>query len=272
MGLKYYNPHQEAFLEVDASMKGPGPALVQKDGPVDFASKSLTPAERNYSNIERECLAVVHVTLRFHHYLFGRHFTVVTDHKPLEMIFKKPLHAAPPRLQRMMLKIQGYDFDIKYHPRNDMLLTDTLSRLPNNRKNEMLELDSKVGSIEIAEVNNTHIALLNFSPKKQRRIREETRNDASLRALAQTINTGWPETRQELPSSIQDYCVYQDELAVEGGVIFKGRQVLIPERLRDDILQQLHAGHQGIEKTRRLARESLYWPRLYKDVEKLCKH
>ena len=58
---------------------------------------------------------------------------------------------------------------------------------------------------------------------------------------------------------------------MELGIIVKGRQIIIPKSLVPDILQQLHSGHQGIEKTRRLARESCYWPNMNADIEKLCK-
>ena len=83
-------------MEVDASQKGLGLGLLQNNKPVAFASKSLSPAQKNYSNIERETLALVFGILRFHNYLFGKEVTVHTDHKPLEMIWKKPLPSAPP--------------------------------------------------------------------------------------------------------------------------------------------------------------------------------
>ena len=152
-----------------------------------------------------------------------------------------------------------------------MLLTDTLSRLPNLQKDQMLELDTQVGSIMIEEVNNIHTDMLNFSPEKQRQIREETSKGKSLRALAQIIYTGWPDTRQELPTRVQEYWAYRDELAVESGIIFKGCQVLIPEPLQSGILKQLHAAHQGIEKMRHLAHESVYWPKIHRDIEEICK-
>ena len=91
-----------------------GATLIQNKQPVGFPSKSLNPAETNYSNIERECLATVHGIQRFHHYLYGRSFTIIRDHKPLEVISHKPLHRAPSRIQRMMTKIQGYNYTIKY--------------------------------------------------------------------------------------------------------------------------------------------------------------
>ena len=76
-------------------------------------------------------LAVVFSISRFHTYLYGRPFRVITDHKPLEMIAKKPLLRAPSRLQRMLHKIQGYDFTIGYRQGKTVTLADTLSRLPN---------------------------------------------------------------------------------------------------------------------------------------------
>ena len=68
---------------------------------------------------------------RFHHYLFGRSFTIISDYKPLQVIRHKLLHSAPPRIQRMMTKIQGYDFKIMYVPGHKLIISDTLSRMPN---------------------------------------------------------------------------------------------------------------------------------------------
>ena len=116
MTLNYYDPKKKLNLEVNASMKDPEVVIIQDKGPIDFASKALSPAQANYSTIERECLAVIHGIQHSHHYLFGRHFHTLTDHKPLQMILKKPIHAAPPRLQRMLVKIQGYNFEISYTP------------------------------------------------------------------------------------------------------------------------------------------------------------
>ena len=72
--------------------------------------------ESRYANIERECLSVVFGLEKFHTYIYGNHVTVYNDHKPLEMIQKKPIHAAPPRLQRMLLRLQKYDYNIIYRP------------------------------------------------------------------------------------------------------------------------------------------------------------
>lgn len=106
--LAYFNPQEEVVLEVDASSRGFGAALTQKGRPIAFASKSLTDTETRYANIEREMLAVIYACEKFHTFVYGKPFKVLSDHKPLEMIHLKNLGAAPPRLQRMMLRLQGY--------------------------------------------------------------------------------------------------------------------------------------------------------------------
>ena len=117
--LTYFDPMKETILQVDASMKSLGASLTQDRKPVAFASKALTDVESRYANIERELLAVVYGCEKFHTYLYGRSFTVHTDHKPLESIHLKHLTAAPPRLQRMLLRLQPYDLTIRYQPGKD---------------------------------------------------------------------------------------------------------------------------------------------------------
>jgi transposase InsO family protein len=270
IGLQYYDPSKETQLEVDASIRGLGAALIQDQKPVAFASKALNPAQSNYSNIERECLGVIHGIQRFHHFLFGRRFTVISDCKPLETIFQKALHAAPPRLQRMMIKVQGYDFDVKYRPGPQMVLADTLSRLPNPANNEEMQLEY-INTIK-QDQDNISMDLMSFSTTKQEEIRQETQRDQDLSALAQVIFSGWPERIQDVPNQLREYWSYRDELAVENGIIIKGKQVLIPGTVRADILRQLHEGHQGIEKTRLLARQAVYWPRIHKDIEAMVQN
>ena len=266
IGLQYYDAKLDVTLEVDR--------VHERDWERHYCrrmdlwhspAKTLTSAEVNYSNLARECLAIVHGTLRFHYFLYGRHFTVITDHKPLVMIFQKPIHAAPPALQRMLLKIQGYDFNLVYRPGPERVLSDTLSRLPNQANNHAIDLDD-IG------INQVELDLLNFSNEIQKQIQEETNKDEVLRALGQVIYSGWSDAIQELPTDLREFWAYRDELAVESGIIFKGRQVLMPKKLRPDLITQLHSGHQGIEKTRRLARESVYWPRINRDIEQLCKN
>ncbi len=84
--LQYFDSEIPTILEVDASQKGLGACPLQNDKPVTFASKSLSSAQRSYSDIERETLALVFRITRFHNYIFGKEFEVHTDHEPLEII------------------------------------------------------------------------------------------------------------------------------------------------------------------------------------------
>ncbi len=142
--LQYFDTQITPVWEVDASIKGLGAAMIQCNKPVAFASKSLTDAEKRYACIERKLLAIVFGIQRFHVYLFGRYFRVITDHKPLVMILQKPISKASPSLQCMMLKRRGYQFDIEYRPGSEMIFADTFSRLPSAQNNNPVELDVRV--------------------------------------------------------------------------------------------------------------------------------
>ena len=112
--LRYYDCTKPLVIQVGVLQRGLGTALLQANDPIAFANKSLTETESRYSNIEREMLGIMFGLERFHQCVYGRHVEVHTDHKPLESIYTKHLFAAPPRLARMLLRIQQYDVSIKY--------------------------------------------------------------------------------------------------------------------------------------------------------------
>ena len=112
--LHYFNICRPVIIQVDASKKGLGAALLQDGCPVAFASKVLTPTKQRYANIEHELLACVFGVEQFCTYVFGCEFTIESDHKPLEQIMLKNLADAPAHLQRMLLHLQDYDIHIKY--------------------------------------------------------------------------------------------------------------------------------------------------------------
>ena len=106
--LAYFDNQKVTTLKCDATKYGLGATLMQEGKPIAFASKSLTPSEVQYAQIEKEMLAIFFGCKRFHQYLYGRKVKVETDHKPLVPVFKKTLSKAPPRLQRMLLQLQSY--------------------------------------------------------------------------------------------------------------------------------------------------------------------
>lgn len=259
--LVYFDSKKPITLQVDASMKGIGAALLQEGRPVAFASKSLSDEETRYANIEREMLAVVYGCERFHTYLYGQTFTVESDHKPLESIQLKHLRAAPPRLQRMLLRIQPYNLTIKYIPGKDMKIADPLSRLSNGERKHIEGLNDV----------RIHSIMTQFSDNVLQRIKDETSKDAELNALKEIVYTGWPEHIHNVPHLCHPYWNYRDEIGLEEGILLKSRRIIIPKIMHNEILQKLHEPHLGIEKTLLRARTTVFWKNITKDIESMIK-
>ena len=147
--LAYYDPHKPLTLQADASKHGLGATLLQEGKPIAFASKSLTDIEVNYAQIEKQTYAILFGCKRYHQYVYGRPVKVESDHKPTESIWKKPLHTAPPRIQRMLLQLQKYDLHVEFVKGKSIPLADTLSRkyLPDTYPDLSKGLDMHVHSV-----------------------------------------------------------------------------------------------------------------------------
>ncbi|KAJ8023013.1 hypothetical protein HOLleu_38070 [Holothuria leucospilota] len=126
--LTYFNVTKPVTIPCDASKSGLGGAVMQDGKPVAYASRSLMKTECQYAQIERELHEVVFSLERFSQYTYGTKVTIESDHTPLESIVNNPLALAPPRLQRMLLRIQKYGLTLVCKPGKDMILADTLSR------------------------------------------------------------------------------------------------------------------------------------------------
>ncbi|CAB4040119.1 Hypothetical predicted protein [Paramuricea clavata] len=157
--LSYYDPKKPVTLPVDASSKGLGAVLYQEEKTVAYASRALTPTQQKYAQIEKESLAIVFGTTKFHQFLFGKEVLVTSDHKPLEYIFNKPLHQASLRLQKMLLGLQGYELRIVYKPGKELFIADTISRNYLEETKETLAQELKVNEVHLT-------AHLPISPEK----------------------------------------------------------------------------------------------------------
>ena len=116
--MAYFDPNKETELVTDASPSGLSAILMQNTpGEEDrqvvaYSSRALTDVERRYSQTEREALAIVWVVERLHLYLYGSHFKLITDCKPVQLIFSNPKSKPPPCIERWNLRLQGYDFEV----------------------------------------------------------------------------------------------------------------------------------------------------------------
>ena len=256
--LRYYRSNEEVTIQVDASGKGLGAVLIQSNRPVYFASRVLTPAEQRYSNIERELLAVVWSLKRFNHYVYGRSVTVHTDHKPLENINKKSISAAPPRLQRLLLRVQHYDYKVKYVSAAGVLLADALSRLGTDTSDTL--------EVNLIQGDETSLAT-SVSSTTENEIRQETQLDTESNALIDVLERGWPDKFTETAPILQPFWTFREEISMEGGILYKGSRIIIPKRLRQKLIKQLHEGHLGESKCLLRARQSVFWPGITEQIK-----
>ena len=211
--LAFYDVSKPVKLSVDASQEGLGAVLIQSERPVAYASRSMTDCEKRYAQIEKEMLAIVFGLEHFHYYVYGHQTIVESDHKPLEAIVKKPLSSAPPRLQRMLLRLMKYEILLKYKPGKEMSIPDTLSRA---------SLPCKYPSSDDWEAQ-VHLIVDNLpiSDEKMKIFQEATADDAVLKCLRHYILTGWPDRRAEIPPEIRMFDGFKEELSESSGLLLR---------------------------------------------------
>ena len=256
--LAYFNKSRPVTIQVDASQEALGAALTQDGNIIAYASKSLSDTERRYANIEREMLACVFGAERFHTYVFGKHFDIESDHQPLEIISKKTVSAASARLQRMLLRLQRYDYTIKYRPGKEMILPDSLSRMISSADDHEIDLDLQVCHIQ-------------FSTPRLVELRSATREDPVLNKVMQYVLSGFPVSRRDMHSQTRAYWSFRDELSIDDGILLKGTRIIVPSSLTKQFMQDLHMGHLGVTKCRLRAKSSVYWPNIDQDVEEFIR-
>ncbi len=252
--LAYYDQKVDLCVENDASEHGLGSVIIQKGKPIAYASRSLSDPETRYAQIEKEMLALVFGLEKFHCYTYGRPVTVITDHKPLIAIVKKPLSKAPARLQSLLLRAQKYDYELIFKPGKDIPMADALSRAPLK----------EAPALERVEVNNLTFCAIKADRLDQ--IRGATQQDGTLVQLMDIVSKGWPADKAALPPSVMPYFPYRDELTVQDGIIMRGERVVIPTSMRKEMKLKVHAGHLGVNSCLRRARSLIFWPQMSTDI------
>nr|XP_037290834.1 uncharacterized protein LOC119186244 isoform X1 [Rhipicephalus microplus] len=260
--LSYYEKGKPIRLSVDASQNGVGAVIIQDGHPLAYSSRSLTETQQRYAQIEKEMLAIVHGCERFRDYLFGQPEVVVeSDHKPLEIIFKKPLCQCPLRLQRMRLSLQRYPIVVKYTPGKQLFVADALSRSPSQAILKEQCLNYQLNTI----------ACLQVSDRRLSQVLQETDQDPVMVKLRQYASSQWPESKADVSSELRCYWSFRDELHTQDGLVFRSNRLIIPAKMRSEVLACLHAAHGGAEKMKARARAVLFWPSINSDLEEVAR-
>ena len=260
--LAHFDPSLPIKLAGDASAYGIGAAISHvlpngQERPIAFASSTLSFAERNYGQIEKEALSLVYGIHKFHQYLYGRKFVLVTDHKPLLTLLgpKKGIPSlAAARLQRWAVLLSAYVYDIEFRPTDEHSNVDALSRLP-----------LKVNYIPALDVDNSFmIGQVQALPVVAEEIAAATRTDPLLSKIYRYVQKGWPckITDEERP-----YWRRYKELSTESGCLMWGNRVIVPQKFQNKLVAELHQDHPGGARMKSVARSYFWWPGLDKVIE-----
>ena len=268
--LMRYTPELPLRLACDASPYEIGAVLshitdsthiTHEERPSAYASRTLTKAEKNYSQIDKEALAIVWAVKKFYNYICGRHFTLVTDHQPLKYIFSPStciLATSAARQQRYAAFLSGFNYTIECKSSKENANADTFSRLPLSTE---VKDDSEMETMYYTEV-------LEVLPVSSANISKASRQDPVLSRAIDFTTTTWPAT---VSDEVKPYFHKRHELSVHQDCLLWGTRVLVPAKLRPQVLQALHDGHLGIVKMKNMARNYFWWPGLDKDIEHMAK-
>nr|XP_054591203.1 uncharacterized protein K02A2.6-like [Nothobranchius furzeri] len=262
--LHFFDSKKPLTLQEDSSKDGLGACLLQEGHPVCYASRALTDTEKRYAQIEKELLAIVFATKRFHQYVYGRPVMVQSDHKPLEVIMRKPLCKAPARLQGMLLQLQRYNLTVTYTPGKQMHIADTLSRATTNSANDIT--DENLCEERVVYALEATDAL---SEETLNQLKMATAADKVLQAVREKHMNGWPTKRRNLDKTLHSYWPMRHDISIHKDIVMCGNKIMIPQNFRNVILEKLHIAHQGVQRTKSKARKVLYWPGMGRDIQNM---
>jgi len=267
--LGFYDAKKEVKLLCDASQYGLGTCLMQDGKPIAYASRSLTPTQVRYAQIEKELLAIVFGCERFHQYVYGKDIEVHTDHKPLlNIVNKMNIGQAPPRIQRLLLRLLRYTVELKFIPGKLLFIPDTLSRAfvcrPPSESDVILQNEAEL-------MVHSFIANLNCTDEFKSKLRVEIENDPILCYVKQYVMTGWPGALKDCFEPAKAYFNLRDNLFVVDDILLFGSRVVIPRKLRAELLERIHLGHQGQTRCKSLARKSVYWLHMNQDIDEMVR-
>ncbi|CAI2735531.1 unnamed protein product [Schistosoma spindalis] len=247
--LRTYSPSVQSVLITDASPVGIGAVLEQEGRSVICVSRKLTVTEQGYSQTQRKALAVFWTVKRLYKYLFGKKFTIVTDHEALKFIYHPEealARSSAAMVQRWSIALSAYDYTVQHRSAKQIQHVDYISRQ----------------SLQDKPVNTSDCLLVQPLPVKRPDLVRETRK--YFGCIINAIQKGW---NANLKRRFPIYFSKRDELSTTpDGILCLNDRVVIPPSLRKSVLEDLHGGHLGVEKMKSLARLTCWWPEINADI------
>ena len=266
--LRPFDPRLKTKLVTDAAPNGIAASVFQEEEtgvwiPVDHASRSLTPCEQNYSQIEKESLGQAWGMNEHRHYLLGIEFESYTDHQPLIPIYNANRRGNA-RIERHRLRVQGFQYTMKHLPGKSNPC-DYPSRHPiplesyteKQKESMVIDDDDELCISKLVTDDLPDAVTLQM-------VQVGTREDATLQRLIKALEKGY------LPNdnTLREYKMVFNELTYADQVLLRGDRLVIPDAelypgsgsLRQLVVDNAHEGHQGIVKCKRLLRSKVWFP------------
>ena len=266
--LVHFDDKLPLVLSCDASPYGLGAVLSHRmengdERPICYASRTLSEAEKKYSHLDKEALAIIFGVKKYHHYLYGREFELKTDHKPLTHIFgetKAIPTMASGRIQRWAITLGAYSYRISHKAGKENANADALSRLPLPVSREEPPKPQEV--VHLMEYLDT-------TPVTSKQIGDWTDHDPVLSKVKDWTLSGWPKEKLADPE-LEPYWRRRYELSVENRCVLWGNRVVVPSKGRKRVSDMLHEAHPGIVRMKALARSYVWWPKIDTELEAHC--
>lgn len=286
--LRHFDERAPTILHTDASAQGIGAVLLQRDSTskeqvVAYASRTLSTAERNYTITEQECLAIVWSIQKFRPYLYGRHFTIITDHHAL--CWLSSMKNMSGRLARWILRLQEYDFTVTYKSGKCHHDADALSRCPLSLSRDNTSTASRSNDSD-TQLASQHVSLASLDPMQlssNSDLRSLQLADSYCRSFIDRLRGVTKPPNSRLRRQLRQF-------RLQDGVLKRyiyhptGNKwvPVLPRCLRLRVLEAFHddiaAGHLGFHKTYDRIKTRCFWPGLSTTVAKyvgscaLCQH
>ena len=248
-----------------------------------------------------EALAVVAALDKTRYFVIGcNNLTVAVDHKPLVKIFSdRSLNDIPnPRLRNLKEKTLRYRFNIVHVAGANNNVPDAMSRYPAENEDPMLALEDDIAAISLNEdviptpsmtefLNSIRCdeptdssteedvlamvtaALNTIEAVTWNKVKEATNSDSTMLLLLNTIEGGFPSSRNSVPDELKDYFQFRENLWSIDGVVLYNERIVIPPTLRPAILDALHAAHHCVSTMNARAMSSVFWPGITTAIERL---
>ncbi|XP_064464778.1 uncharacterized protein K02A2.6-like [Ornithodoros turicata] len=261
--LALFDASLPTIVTADASNFGLG-AVLQQEHPdglrtVCFASRAMTATEYRYSTGEKEALACLWACEKWHVLLFGRKFTLCTDHQALvTLLSTQGTGRQPMRIARWAARLLQYNYTIAYKKGEHNFVADALSRLPLPHK---LATTGDEDEDELVCYVQQALSCITMQELLQ-----AMDDDVVLRQVLSCLEHD-PQLDKQQQEQLSPYLKLRGEITSVGGIVLRGSRIIPPSSLRKRIVDIAHESHSGIVRTKQRIRERYWWPRMDAEIE-----